>query len=85
MSEEKQGGFFSQIKNQIITTIGIIITAAGGIVVTNMEALFGVKEQPQQIEVQNPIPETKKDTLVIIQKEKPKVVIKENKEEEISW
>ena len=30
MSEEKQGGFFSQIKNQIITTIGLIITAAGG-------------------------------------------------------
>lgn len=76
MSDEQQGGFFSQIKNQIITTIGIIITAAGGLVVTNMEAIFGVNEEPQQIEVQAESNEPKKDTLVIIQKEKPKVIIK---------
>lgn len=77
MSEEQQGGFFSQIKNQIITTIGIIITAAGGLVVTNMEAIFGVAEEPQQIEAQAETPEAKKDTLVIIQKEQPKVIVKE--------
>ena len=44
MSEEK-GGFFSQIKNQVITTIGLIITAAGGLLITNMEAIFGVAEE----------------------------------------
>ena len=44
MSEEKKG-FFSEIKNQIITTVGVIITAAGGLVVTNMEAIFGVNEE----------------------------------------
>lgn len=94
MSEEQQGGFFSQIKNQIITTIGIIITAAGGLVVTNMESLFGVKEEPQQIETQVENNESKKDTLVVIQKEQPKVIIKkeepkksetEKRKEEFDW
>ena len=94
MSEEQQGGFFNQIKNQIITTIGIIITAAGGLVVTNMESLFGVKEEPQQIETQVENNESKKDTLVVIQKEQPKVIIKkeepkksetEKRKEEFDW
>ena len=94
MSEEQQGGFFSQIKNQIITTIGLIITAAGGLVVTNMEAIFGVAEEPQQIEAQAETPEAKKDTLVVIQKEQPKVIVKkvepkktetEKRKEEFNW
>lgn len=94
MSEEKQGGFFSQIKNQVITTIGLIITAAGGLVITNMEAIFGVNEEPQQIEAQVENVESKKDTLVIIQKEQPKVIIKkeepkktktEERKEEYNW
>lgn len=96
MSEEQQGGFFSQIKNQIITTIGLIITAAGGLVVANMEAIFGVNEEPQQIETQieTSTPENKKDTLVIIQKEQPKVIVKkvtpkktetEKRKEEFDW
>jgi hypothetical protein len=45
MSEEKQEGFFSQIKNQIITTVGIVITAGGGLLVTNMEAIFSPAEE----------------------------------------
>ena len=44
MSEQKEGGFFSQLKNQIVTTLGLIITAAGGLVIANMEAIFGVNE-----------------------------------------
>ena len=69
MSEEKKGGFFSQIKNQIITTIGLIITAAGGLVITNMEAIFGVaeetvEEQPMMEQTIN-IPKATKDTVVI--------------------
>ena len=52
MAEEKEG-FFSQIKNQIIATIGVVITAAGGIAVTNMESIFSpaepevVKDKPE--------------------------------------
>ena len=44
MAEEKEG-FFSQIKNQVIATIGVVITAAGGIVVTNMETLFSPAQE----------------------------------------
>ena len=69
MSEEKQGGFFSQINNQIITTIGLIITAAGGLVITNMEAIFGVEEtvveQPPMMEQTINLPESVTDTVVI--------------------
>ena len=81
MSEEQKEGFFSQIKNQVIATIGLILTTAGGLVVTNMEAIFGVNEEPQQIEkqIETSTPENKKDTLVIIQKEQPKVVVKKVK------
>ena len=68
MSEENKS-FFGQIKNQLIATIGLIITAAGGIVIANMEAIFGVSDE---FEVEQPsmeqtiiMPETTKDTIVI--------------------
>lgn len=92
MSEEK-GGFFSQIKNQIITTIGLIITAAGGLVITNMEAIFGVGEeivveQPMMEQTIN-LPEATKDTIVISKnivippkKEKTET---EKRKEEFDW
>ncbi len=92
MSEEK-GGFFSQIKNQVITTIGLIITAAGGLLITNMEAIFGVAEetvveQPMMEQTIN-IPEATKDTIVISKtivlppkKEKTET---EKRKEEIDW
>jgi len=93
MSEEKQGGFFSQIKNQIITTIGLIITAAGGLVITNMEAIFGVEEtaveQPPMMEQTINLPESVTDTVVISKtivlppaKEKSKT---EERKEEFDW
>ena len=40
MAEENEGGFFQQIKNQIIAGVGVVITAAGGLIVSNMEAIF---------------------------------------------
>jgi hypothetical protein len=93
MSEDKQGGFFSQIKNQVITTIGLIITAAGGLVITNMEAIFGVAEevvveQPAMEQTIN-LPEATKDTIVISKtivlppkEEKSKT---EERKEEYDW
>lgn len=92
MSEEK-GGFFSQIKNQVITTIGLIITAAGGLLITNMEAIFGVAEetvveQPMMEQTIN-IPEATKDTVIISKtivlppkKEKTET---EKRKEEFGW
>ena len=84
MSEENKS-FFGQIKNQLIATIGLIITAAGGIVIANMEAIFGVAEE---VVVEQPsmeqtivIPETTKDTIVISKTiVQPPPEIKEEKE-----
>jgi len=92
MSEEK-GGFFSQIKNQIITTIGLIITATGGLVITNMEAIFGVGEevvveQPMMKQTIN-LPEVIKDTIVIsktvIVSQKKEKTETEKRKEEFDW
>lgn len=91
MSENSDGGFFSQIKNQIITTVGVIITAAGGLVVTNMEAIFGVQSEPEVVEIKNDVPtpkkESSKDTIVVIQKKETPVVAKPEppKEKEFDW
>lgn len=87
--EEKQEGFFSQIKNQIITGVGVVITAAGGLVVSNMEAIFSPKEDAAQVTVEQPsspnivinVPETKKDTVVKVVKEKAKPVVKKTETE----
>lgn len=91
MSENSEGGFFSQIKNQIITTVGVVITAAGGLVVTNMEAIFGVQSEPEAVEIKTDIPETikesRKDTIVVIQKKETPVVAKPEspKKKEFDW
>lgn len=88
MEEESQGGFFSQIKNQIITTVGVIITAAGGLVVTNMETIFGVQSEPEVVEIKNEVPkESSKDTIVVIQKTETPVVAKPEppKKKEFDW
>ncbi|MCP4481256.1 MAG: hypothetical protein GY817_00285, partial [bacterium] len=42
MSENK--GFFSEIKNQVVTGIGLVITAAFGLLIANMQSIFEPKE-----------------------------------------
>ena len=93
MSEQKEG-FFSQIKNQLVATIGIIITAAGGLFVANMENLFSPSEK---IEVVQPmmeqsitIPEGVKDTVVIsktivVPPKKEKSETEKRKEKGLDW
>mgnify|MGYP003663488957 FL=1 len=77
--EQKEPGFFSQIKNQLLTTVGLIITAGGGLVVTNIETIFGVNS-PDPIEVTaTPTVESTKDTIIVLQKTTPKVVVKKVK------
>lgn len=87
MSEDNNKGFFSQIKNQIATGIGLVITAAFGLLVANMQAIFEPKEdvveQPVMEQKINP-PAASKDTIVISKT----IVIppkKEEKEDEITW
>lgn len=68
MSEQKES-FFGQLKNQLVATIGLIITAAGGLVIANMENIFGVEEpvviEQPSMEQTIVIPEGIKDTVVI--------------------
>jgi len=85
MSENK--GFFSEIKNQVKTGIGLVITAAFGLLIANMQSLFEPKEevqQPPMMEQTISIPEGVKDTLIITKTIKIKPV-KPKKEEEITW
>ena len=85
MSENK--GFFSEIKNQVKTGIGLVITAAFGLLIANMQSLFEPKEeiqQPPMMEQTINIPEGVKDTLVMTKTIKIKPV-KPKKEEEITW
>ena len=85
MSEKK--GFFSEIKNQVVTGIGLVITAAFGLLIANIQSIFETKEdvveQPIMEQRINP-PTASKDTIVISKT----IVIppkKEEKEDEITW
>jgi hypothetical protein len=83
----KNKGFFSEIKNQVKTGIGLVITAAFGLLIANMQSLFEPKEevqQPPMMEQTISIPEGVKDTLIITKTIKIKPV-KPKKEEEITW
>ena len=74
-----------ELKNQIIATIGLIITAAGGIFIANMEAIFSPEDDSPPPTMEQTItipPSVVKDTLVIT-----KTVIQKPKKEEreIDW
>lgn len=96
MSEKKEG-FFSQLKNQIITGVGVILTGLGGLFMDEVKSFIGIEDsessavevvQEQNVNVEGPtinviIPEQKKDTVVKKVYIKPKK--KKEKEEEIDW
>ena len=101
MSEDKkEGGFFSQIKNQLIAGVGIVLTTLGGVFIDEVKSFVGiedesepkteiVQENNQSVNVEGPnivinIPEQKRDTVVKTVYLKPKVKKKE-KEEEVDW
>tara|TARA_Y100000389_G_C17320920_1_gene442984 strand:+ start:686 stop:910 length:225 start_codon:yes stop_codon:yes gene_type:complete len=72
-----------ELKNQIIATVGLIITAAGGIFIANMEAIFSPEDDSPPPTMEQTItipPSVVKDTLVIT-----KTVIQKPKEREIDW
>ena len=83
MSEESNGGFFSQLKNQIITGVGVAITAAGATFMDAIKEQLGLAEpEPVQTEeviqqpVQQPnitinVPEQKPVEKTVIVKEVP--------------
>ena len=89
MSDKKENKFFSEIKNQVIAGVSLVIAAGFGLVVTNMEAWFA-PEKPEEVVVTetapvNPAPiiiNMPKDTVVKVKVIKEKPV---EKKEEITW
>ena len=83
----KNKGFFSEIKNKIVTGIGLVITAGFGLLIANMQSVFEPKEEKVNLPVMEQkinTPSSIKDTLVITKT----IVIppkKEKKEEDITW
>ena len=100
MSEEQQGGFFSNLKNQIVTGAGVILTGLGTMFMDEVKSFIGIGddeeqteqvqvEQKQEVNVTGPeiiinIPEQKPAETRTIIKEVP-VKKKKEKEEEIDW
>lgn len=87
MSDKKENKFFSEIKNQIIAGVGLVIAAGFGIFITNMESYLGPKEEPTPV-VQDSIQKPQIIINNIVEKkEEPKVIVKEveKKEDEITW
>lgn len=84
---KKENKFFSEIKNQIIAGVGLVIAAGFGIFITNMESWFSSSEEPTPVVVQDSIQQPQIIINNIVEKEKPKVIIKEveKKEDEITW
>ena len=101
MGKKKKEGFFSQIKNQIIAGVGIILTTLGGVFIDEVKSFVGiedesepqteiVQENNQSVNVEGPnivinIPEQKTETKTIIKEVKVPVEKKKEKEEEIDW
>ena len=85
---KKENKFFSEIKNQIIAGVGLVIAAGFGIFITNMESWFSPSEEPTPVVVQDSIQKPQIIINNIVEKkEAPKVIVKEveKKEEEITW
>ena len=101
MSEEKEVGFFGQLKNQIITGAGVILTGLGTMFMDEVKSVIGIGDDEEQVEQVQPAVEQKQEVNVtgpeiIInipeQKTETKTIIKEvpvekkkEKEEEIDW
>ena len=53
MSEEAEnngGGFFSNLKNQIITGVGIVLTTIGGIFIDEVTSFIGIEDETEQVQ-----------------------------------
>ena len=101
MGKKKKEGFFSQIKNQIIAGVGIILTTLGGVFIDEVKSFVGiedesepqteiVQENNQSVNVEGPnivinIPEQKTETKTIIKEVKVPVKKKKEVEEEADW
>ncbi len=97
--KNKEEEFFSQLKNQIIAGVGIILTTLGGVFIDEVKSFVGIESEEQteqvQVEQKQEVNVTGPEIIINIPEQKPvqeKVIIKEvpvkekkEKEEEIDW
>jgi hypothetical protein len=50
MSEEKEVGFFGQLKNQIITGAGVILTTLGTVFIDEIKSIVGIEDETEQVQ-----------------------------------
>lgn len=97
MEEKKETGFFGQIKNQIITAVGVILATLGTLFTDVVKDKLGLSDteettteqvtQPTQDIIIN-IPEQKKDTVVkkvFVKPEVKKTQTEKRKAEGLDW
>jgi hypothetical protein len=98
--KKKEEGFFSQLKNQIIAGVGIILTTLGGIFIDEVKSFIGIEGEEEQAQTEvvqenNQSVNVEGPTIVVNipeQKTETKTIIKEvpveekkEKEEKIDW
>ena len=95
MSEEPQG-FLSQIKNQIIAGVGVVITTLSTVFIDEIKSLAGIEDKTEEVAVEPAkpqeiiinMPEQKKDTVVkkvIVEPKKEKTATEKRKDEGFDW
>ena len=87
MAEKKESSL-GEIKKAVIGVVTLGITTGGGLFIANMEKIFEGKEEVKVEQVVDPVAETQKDTIVVINKIKePQVVAKPEApvEKEFNW
>lgn len=52
MAEEKEGGFFSQLKNQVMTGAGVILTGLGTMFMDEVKTFIGIQDEEPVEQVQ---------------------------------
>ena len=85
--KKKEEGFFSQIKNQLIAGVGIVLTTLGGVFIDEVKSFVGIAEdesepQTEVVQENNQSVNVEGPTIVVNipeQQVKEKVIIREVK------
>ena len=87
MSEEaeEKGGFFSNLKNQIITGAGVVLTTVGTVFVDEVKSILGIaEEETEQVQGVQQTQSNNQQVIINIPEQKPAektTVIKETVKE----
>lgn len=86
MSEEQKGGFFSNLKNQLITGAGVVLTTLGGVFFDEVKGLLGIGDEEEggekieMVQQQSQQQSNNQQVIINIPEQKPtetKTIIKE--------